>query len=116
MAMSYPVESIYHSLCWGELWTTCSNVTEVAPWAAPSCCRPQPAPAPNNYVRDGRSNWLAVYPQIHLNGTYAGHKSQDLLQPVGRERLTFWMPGHRTASEATEAAQANHEKQNKFSI
>ena len=33
-----------------------------------------------------------------------GHKSQDLLQPVGRERATFEIPGHLTASAATRGA------------
>ena len=42
------------TILWGQLSTTCSNVTEVAQWAAPSCSRPQPAT--DNGVRDGRSN------------------------------------------------------------
>ena len=37
----------------GQLSTTCSNVTQVAQWAASSCSRPQPAT--DNGVRHGRS-------------------------------------------------------------
>ena len=49
----------YHWL-WGPMSTTCSNATEVAQWATPSCSRPQPAT--DNGVRDGRSNRVAVNP------------------------------------------------------
>ena len=47
----------YHCL-WGQLSTTCSNVTGVTQWATPSCSRPQQA----NYngVRDGSPNRLTV--------------------------------------------------------
>ena len=46
-------ESTTTILC-GQLSTTCSNVTQVAQWAASSCSRPQPAM--DNDVRDCRSN------------------------------------------------------------
>ena len=32
---------IYYLCLWGKLSTTCSNATEVAQWAIPSCSRPQ---------------------------------------------------------------------------
>ena len=44
---------------WGQLSTTCSNVTQAAQWAASSCSRPQPAT--DNGVRDGRSNVVENY-------------------------------------------------------
>ena len=47
------VENLLPSL-WGQLLKTCSNATEVAPWRAPSCSRPQTTT--NNGVRDGRSS------------------------------------------------------------
>ena len=56
-------------------------------------------------------SWLAVTPTLHravpselhvLHRANAGHKSQDLLQPVGREGATFGMLGHRTAFVATQ--------------
>ena len=39
---------------WGQLSTTCSNVTQVAQWAVPSCSRPQLTT--ENGVRNVRSN------------------------------------------------------------
>ena len=53
MAKSLPVEYLLPQNV-VQLSTTCSNFTEVAQWAAPSCSQPQPAT--NNGVRDGRSN------------------------------------------------------------
>ena len=69
----------------------------------------RPQPAPDNGVRDGRSNWLAitptfhraVLPELHLHGANAGYKSRDLLQPVGSEHATFGMSGQRTAYAAS---------------
>ena len=61
-------------------------------WGSPNCSRIQPAPG--NGVRDGRSNeWpfphtlhRAVLPELHvLHGANTGHKSQNLLQPLGHE-------------------------------
>ena len=46
---------------------TCSNVTEIAQWGAPSCSRPQPAN--KNVVRDGRSNWLVFTPHPTQDST-----------------------------------------------
>ena len=40
--------------------------------------------------------------ELHLHGANACHKSQDLLQPVGREIAIFGMPGVRTACAATQ--------------
>ena len=45
--------------------------------------------------------YRVVPPELHLHGENAGHKSQDLQQPVGRERATFRMPVNRTACAAT---------------
>ena len=43
MTRSIPVKNrLYHS-SWGQSSTTCSNCTEIAEWAAPSCSQPQPA-------------------------------------------------------------------------
>ena len=44
----------------------------------------------------------AVQHELHLHGANDGSKSQDLLQPVGREHATFGMPGQRTAYVATQ--------------
>ena len=38
----------------GQISTTCSNATEVAQWATPSCYLPQTAM--DNGIRDDRSN------------------------------------------------------------
>ena len=51
---------IYYHCSWSQLLTTCSNATEIARWAVPSCNRP--LLATDHGVRDGRSNWLAVTP------------------------------------------------------
>ena len=54
MVRSLPQGRSYFHCLWGQLSTTCSNVTEVAQWATHSCSRPQPAT--DNGVRDGRFN------------------------------------------------------------
>ena len=42
-------------------------------------------------------------PELHvLHGVNAGHKSQDLLQIMGRERATIGIADQRTACEATQ--------------
>ena len=41
MARSHQEEDYYYHLLWGQLSTTCSDATEVAQWAAPSCSQPQ---------------------------------------------------------------------------
>ena len=46
--------TIYYHCLWSKLSTTCSNATDVAQRAAPSCSQPQSAT--NNGVRDGRFN------------------------------------------------------------
>ena len=65
-----------------------------------------PHPAIENGVREGRSNWHVVAPTLHwaippelhvLHDAIAGYKSQDLLQPLGREHATFGMIGQRRA-------------------
>ena len=53
-----PQWRIYYHCSWRQLSNTCSNATEVAQWAAPSCSWPKPATG--NGVRDGRSNWPLV--------------------------------------------------------
>ena len=80
---------------WGQLSTTCSNATEVAQWAAPSCSRLQPAtdnPARSNYPLTPTIQ-RAVSTELHvLHCASAGYKSQDLLHPLGREHATLEMP------------------------
>ena len=88
MARSNPEENLYYHRLWGQLSTI--FVVMLPQWTAPSCSRSHPHPSQGST------------PELHLPGANAGHKSQDLLQPVGRERATCGMPGHRTACAATQ--------------
>ena len=100
---------------WGQLSTTCRNDTEVAQLEAPCCSQPQPAT--DNGVRDGKSNWLLAVIPLPTHGSApwtqrnalcnAGHKLQDLLQPLGRERATIGMPSQRTACAVTQGVPLN---------
>ena len=107
MAKSLPVENLLPQNM-GQISTNCSNATEVTQRGAPSCGRPQPAT--DNGVIDRRYNWMTVtlhhtqeVPlELHvLHGANAGHKLQDLLPLLGRERPTIGMPGQSTDCAAT---------------
>ena len=70
-------------ILWGQLSTTCSNVTEVAQWAAPSCSWPQPAT--DNGVRDVRSDFLAVTLHLSQGSTLSvplTHSTYKSMQPL----------------------------------
>ena len=111
MARSLPVENLL-PLNVGSIIEYLQNATEVAKCGALSCSRPQPAT--DNGVRDGRSNWqvvtLTLYKAVPfelrvLHYANGGHKSQDLLQPLGREHAAIGMPGI-PATECQAATQA----------
>ena len=65
MARSLSVGIYYHRM-WCQLSTTCSIIYGGALWGTHSCIQPQPAT--DNFVRDGRSNWL-VSPPTHMVST-----------------------------------------------
>ena len=48
----------YHCL-WRQISTTCSNATEVAQWATPSCNRPEPDT--DDGTRNGNNNNIIIY-------------------------------------------------------
>ena len=53
MARSLPVENLLPQNV-GSIYQLLAVITEAAQWGTPSCSQPQPAP--DNGVRDGRSN------------------------------------------------------------
>ena len=110
MDTSYSLEDPLPQFAWWIiLSTTCSNATEVPEWAAPSRSRDHRQLWTMASETVDQNDWpllpmlhRTVPPELHFYGANAGHKSQDLLQPVGRERATFVMPGHRTTYPANQ--------------
>ena len=60
---------------------------------------PQPIPPPPAFVPPIDPS----PPELYLDGTNAGYKSQGLLKPVESEHATFGMPDQRAACAATHA-------------
>ena len=85
---------IYEHRMWGQLSTTCSNVTEVAQWGAPVAVdHSQPLTMASETIDP--IDWplpltihSAVPTELHvLYGVNAGYKSQDLLQQPGSKHV-----------------------------
>ena len=116
---------------------TCSNATEVAQWAAPSCSLPHSAT--DNGIIDGRSNWLAVTPpfpgavprpwQYPLSATFIELCLQirwvvlantictsDIVQNVGFDHGTFGKLGHRFSCVATQGINKSYLQPMQMSI
>ena len=105
MTRFLPVENLLYHRMLGQLSTTKSNGTDAAQLGAPSCSRPQPARIMGSEMVDP-IDW-PLPPTQHssvpsqllvLDGGNAGHKSQDMLQPLGHEHATLSMPGQRGLS------------------
>ena len=77
----------------GQLSTTCSNATEVAKWATPSCSRPHRAT--DNGIRYGRSKWLVAPPPSWAVPPERIHEQNKLVQPLPESTLQY------SACEAT---------------
>ena len=105
MATSSPAENLL-PVSWGQLSSSCSNATEVAQLAAPSCSRPQPAA--DNGVREvdtincplPPSLYRAVPPKLNFHDANVRYKSR--VHSTGFDPVACRAHGHRIAHAATQ--------------